>query len=178
VRAMVEALSAVPPYEVDASFYSDWGDPREYSIGDMGVGECAGEVVPYALMGLASSEREVFEAQVLLDQKDLGGAAKRARSSMTIAARSLVRELAPNIGEDADEIAREFKAHLVEPKIFFDPFAGAKFAHYFLRALAHANDVDTPESVHQLIEEAQLFIDAAHQCYEKLAQMPKTASAS
>src|SRR5690606_30379899 len=37
IRAMVEALQAVPAYETDRSFYSDWGDPREYSIGDMGV---------------------------------------------------------------------------------------------------------------------------------------------
>ena len=165
---MVEALSEVPPYEVDPSYYSDWGDPREYSIGDMGVGECAGEVVPYAIMGLAASEREVFEAQVLLDQKELVEASRRARSAMTNAARSLVRELAPNVGDDPDEVAREFKARLVEPKIFFDPFAGGKFAHYFLRALAEAGATATEESTHQLIEEAQLFIDASHQCYEKL----------
>jgi hypothetical protein len=47
---MVDKLSEVPAYEADKSFYSDWGDPREYSIGDMGVGECAGEVVPYVIM--------------------------------------------------------------------------------------------------------------------------------
>ena len=45
IKAMLEPFTNVPPHEVDASFYTDWGDPREYSLGDIGVGECAGEVV-------------------------------------------------------------------------------------------------------------------------------------
>ena len=35
----------------------------------MGVGECAGEVVPYVEFELAAAERELFEAQLLLDEK-------------------------------------------------------------------------------------------------------------
>ena len=46
IRAMVDELQVLPTYEEDPSFYTDWGDPREYTIGDMGDGECAGEVVP------------------------------------------------------------------------------------------------------------------------------------
>ena len=33
-RGILEDLIEVPPYEEDSSFYSDWGDPREYTIGD------------------------------------------------------------------------------------------------------------------------------------------------
>ncbi len=175
VRAMVEALSDVPAYEVDRSFYSDWGDPREYSIGDMGVGECAGEVVPYVQMALASAEREVFEAQVLLDANDLAGASLRAKAAMLTAARSLVREVLPNIGEGEAEIVSEFRTHLVEPKVFFDRFAGAKFSHMFFRATS-APPADTHEAAHQSIEEAQLFIDAAHQCYEAMAAKRATVA--
>jgi hypothetical protein len=40
------------------SFYSDWGDPREFSIGDIGVGECAGEVVSPIDFELVACERE------------------------------------------------------------------------------------------------------------------------
>src|SRR5690606_29556144 len=38
VRALVEDLTQVPSYDEDPSFYTDWGDPREFTIGDMGVG--------------------------------------------------------------------------------------------------------------------------------------------
>jgi sulfite reductase (ferredoxin) len=169
IRAMVEALQAVPAYEADRSFYSDWGDPREYSIGDMGVGECAGEVVPYVLMQLAASEREVFEAQLLLDQGNVEEAQARALSAMLIAARALVREQHPDIGDDADEIVRELKTRLVETKIFWDPYAGAKFAQYLYRA-AETKVGLTAEMTHQRIEEAQLFVDASHQCYDRMVQ--------
>ena len=55
LRALLEDLIAVPSASEDPSFYSDWGDPRTYSIGDLGMGECAGEVVPLAQFGLSSA---------------------------------------------------------------------------------------------------------------------------
>ncbi|MGC4094192.1 MAG: hypothetical protein QM756_41030 [Polyangiaceae bacterium] len=101
IRKIVDEFNNVPSYEEDPSFYSDWGDPREYTIGDLGVGECAGEIVPFTQFGLAASEREVFEAQVLLDEGKVKDAAERAYSAMLQAARALARQQNPNIGEDA-----------------------------------------------------------------------------
>jgi sulfite reductase (ferredoxin) len=169
IKKLVEPLTAVPSYEEDPSYYSDWGDPREYTIGDLGVGECAGEIVPVAQFGLAASELEVFEAQVLLDEGKAGEAAERAYSAMLQAARALTRQKNENLGEDPEEIVGEFKLHMVDTKLFWDPFAGAKFAQYLFRA--HSEGVKKPqtkESAHQLIEEAQLFVDAAHQAYAKV----------
>src|SRR5690606_19887852 len=62
VKKLITPLTPVPTYEEDPSYYSDWGDPREYTIGDIGVGECAGEVVSFVEMGLSAAEREIFEA--------------------------------------------------------------------------------------------------------------------
>ena len=61
-KKMLDEFTAVPPHDQDASFYSDWGDPREFSLGDIGVGECAGEVVFPIDFELVACEREVFEA--------------------------------------------------------------------------------------------------------------------
>ena len=176
IRAMVEELQILPTYDQDPSYYSDWGDPREYTISDMGEGECAGEVVPLVEVELAAAERELFESQILLDEKQLDGAGARAFSSMLIAARALVKEKNANIhsGTGADEIVAEFRKHYYDTQLFFDPFAGPKFAQYFFRAhdaqapRGNGARAATPESVHQLIEEATLFVDAAHQCYTRL----------
>lgn len=169
IKRLVEDLSDIPAYEVDPSFYSDWGDPREYTIGDIGVGECAGEVVSFTQFGLAASEREVFEAQVLLDEGKSGEASLRAYSAMLQAARALTRPRNENLGEDAEEIVREFKSQMVDTKLFWDPFVGAKFAHYLFRAHEAAKGSDhTSDSAHQLIEEAQLFVDAAHQVQTRI----------
>jgi len=170
IRKLVDQLSVIPSYEQDPSFYSDWGDPREYTIGDLGVGECAGEVVPLVQVGLADSERELFEAQLLLDENNSQGAAERAFSAMVLAAQALTREKNSFLGEGVDEIVSEFRVHYYDSKVFFDPFAGGKFAHYFFRAYEHRGEAGaSKEGAHQLIEEAQLFVEAAHQCYTRIA---------
>jgi sulfite reductase (ferredoxin) len=165
---MVEELQILPTYDQDPSFYSDWGDPREYTISDMGEGECAGEVVPLVEVELAGAERELFEAQVLLDEKQIDGSAGRAFSAMLLAARALAREKNPNLGNDADEIVGEFRKHFYDTELFFDQFAGPKFAQYFFRAHEEQGKTASVEAAHQLIEEATLFVDAAHQCYTRL----------
>jgi sulfite reductase (ferredoxin) len=169
IRKLVDELNVIPSYEQDPSYYSDWGDPREYTIGDLGVGECAGEVVPLVQVGLAASEREVFEAQLLLDEGNDQGAAERALSAMVQAAQALTREKNAYLGEGADEIVSEFRKHYYDTKLFFDPFSGGKFAHYFFRAYEHRGDASSKDGAHQLIEEAQLFVEAAHQCYTRIA---------
>jgi sulfite reductase (ferredoxin) len=171
IRKIVDELNQVPSYEQDPSYYSDWGDPREYTIGDMGVGECAGEVVPFVEMGLAASEREVFEAQILLDEGKPSEAAARAFSAMLVAARALTRQKNENLGEDAAEIVREFKTQLVDTKLFWDQYAHGKFSQYFFKAYEQPVKSPNKETAHQLVEEAQLFVDAAYQYYSKTGNL-------
>jgi sulfite reductase (ferredoxin) len=168
IRALVEEMQRLPTYEEDPSHYSDWGDPREYTISDMGEGECAGEVVPYVEVELAAAEREIFESQVLLDEAKNDEAASRAFSAMLRGARALTREKNANIGTEPEEVVAEFRKHFYDTQVFFDPFAGGKFAHYLFRAHDERGKPATPETAHQLIEEATLFVDAAHQCYTRL----------
>jgi sulfite reductase (ferredoxin) len=167
VRQLIDDLTQVPSYDEDPSFYSDWGDPREYTIGDMGVGECAGEIVPFVEMGLAASERELFEAQVILDEEgNAPKAAERAYQAMLHAARALTRERNANLGDDPDEIVREFKLHLCDTRLFHDPYVGDKFANFLFSAHGNGSTTSsTNATAHQRIEEAQLFVEAAHQCY-------------
>src|SRR5207237_637752 len=134
IRAMVEELQVLPRYEQEPSYASDCGDHRENTNDDMGVGECAGEIVPLVEMGLANSEREIFEAQVLLDDGNIKDAATRAYSAMIEAARSLARERSPNLGSAPDEVVGEFRRHFYDTQLFFDPYAGGKFAQFLFRA--------------------------------------------
>ncbi len=167
VKKLIEDLAQVPTYEQDPTYYSDWGDPREYTIDDMGEGECAGEIVPFVQFGLAASEREVFEAQVLLEEGQAPAAAQRAYSAMLQAAKALAKQKNPNLGDEAGEIVSEFRAHLYDTKLFFDPFVGGKFAQFLFRVHEDGIKDSTERGAHQLIEEAQLFVEAAHQCYAR-----------
>ncbi len=168
VRQLIESLAEVPAADPDRSLLSDWGDPREYSTGDMGIGECAGEVVSPVDFELAAAEREVFEAQVTLEAGDFRKAAGQAVSAMTTAARGLVATKNPNIGGDAALVAKELRERFVEPKLFWDTYTAGKFAQYYFQAVETPPSEFTADAVHRLVEEAQLFIEAAHSCRLKL----------
>jgi sulfite reductase (ferredoxin) len=166
LKTMLEDL-AKPPAG-DRSYFSDWGDPREYTLGDMGEGECAGEVVSPVDFGLAAAEREVFHAQVAHEKGEIQAAGTSAYQAMLHAARALVLAENPDIKDDPGQIVAEFRARYYDTQKFFDPFAGGKFANYLFDAHLKADQPYSEESSRYLIEEAQLFIDAAHSCNNKL----------
>jgi sulfite reductase (ferredoxin) len=173
VRAMLEDLAEVPAREADASFYSDWRDPREYSVGDMGVGECAGEVVSSLEFDLTAAERETFEAQLALERGEAARAAYQAVHAMLTAAKGLVATQLPDVA-GTERIVREFRDRFYETKLFWDPFAGGRFGAFLFKAVESPPDV-APESVRRLIEEAQLFVEAAHSCSLKMSQQGSKA---
>jgi sulfite reductase (ferredoxin) len=174
-RKMLEDLMEVPAYEKNAAFYSDWGDPREFTMGDMGVGECAGEVVSRLDFDLQAAERLCFEAQLKLEAKDLAKADELAYQSMLQAAQGLVKELWYDVPNEPDVIAKEFRARLFEPKLFWDRFVGGKFAQDFFRRHENPPSRYDHDEVHRLIEESQLFIEAAHACADKLREQKTSA---
>ena len=162
---------------MDPAYYADWGDPREFTLDDLGTGECAGEVISPAEFTLAASEREVFEAQLLLDSGQTETAAAQAYVSMLHAARGLVQAQNPEIGESESQIIAEFTRRYYETHLFWDKYAGGKFAEYFFNAKEFLKDgkaADADRAV-QLVQEAQLFIDAAHECYNKLGPAVQSA---
>jgi hypothetical protein len=81
-------------------------------------------------------------------------------AAMLVAARSLTKQKNLNLSEEADEIVSEFRSHFEET---FDP-VGGRFAQYLFRAHDEGKTADA-KAARQRLEEAQLFVDAAHQFY-------------
>ncbi len=180
IKDLLDDLTKIPAHEVDRTYYSDWGDPREFTLSDMGVGECAGEVVSQAEFTLAASERELFEAQLLLDAGRSREAAKAAYLSMVRAAQGLVKDQNPTVSDIEDQIISEFRQRFYETQLFWDKYAGGKFAEYLFKArefIGTENGVDADRAV-QLLQEAQLFIDAAHDCHNKAGKPAQSVVAS
>jgi len=168
IKTMLEPYTTVPPYEESDSFYRDWGDPRDFTIGDMGVGECAGEVVSLFSINIAQAEGSAFDALLALEEGRYREADEKAYRAMLLAAKSLVLGEDPDVGDDPEAIVRQFRRYFVDTELFFDPYAKGKFAHYLLRR--HRQPLEHPDedSAHHLIEEANLFIEAAHACDARL----------
>jgi sulfite reductase (ferredoxin) len=169
LKRAFEDLTPPPTDQADRSFFRDWGDPREYSLGDLGVGECAGEVVSAVEFDLAAAERELFEAQLAWEDTHAERAGKTAYQAMLHAAKALVKIEWSDVPNDPDRIVEEFRSRFYETQKFFDPFAGGKFAHYLFAAHKKADVPATLESARYLIEEAQLFIEASHGCYNRMS---------
>jgi sulfite reductase (ferredoxin) len=170
IKSMLDDLTQVPPHNVAPAFYSDWGDPRVFTLNDMGIGECAGEVVSQAQFTLAASERELFEAQISFDSGDLKKAVTVAYGAMVRAAEALVKIQNRDVANEEGAIVAEFRQRFCDTQVFFDKYAGSTFADYLFKArdaLPQLNGVEKAVAL-QRLQEAQLFIDAAHSCYNKL----------
>jgi sulfite reductase (ferredoxin) len=169
IRAALDALTQnIPEHEKDPEFFADWADPRQYSLGDIGKGECAGEVVTQYEFAMTDAERLVFDSQVKLDENDPQKAGEGAYKAMLGAAKALVQIQYDDVTSDPEEVIEEFKERFFDTEIFFDPFAGPKFANYLFAAHESAGCEFTNDSAHVVIEEAQLFIEAVHTCYNKI----------
>ncbi len=176
IKDLLEDLTAVPSHDLDSSYYSDWGDPREFTLTDMGVGECAGQVVSQTQFALAGSERELFESQIFFDNEDFKKAVQTAYLSMVHAAQGLVKIQNADISDDQETILAEFRQRFCDTQMFYDKYAGSKFADFLFIAKEslHGNGGNggnghtTRDLARQRIEEAQLFIDAAHSCFGRL----------
>jgi sulfite reductase (ferredoxin) len=88
-----------------------------------------------------------------------------------------VKSQNPNVSEDENQIVGEFTRRFYDTQLFWDKYAGGKFAEYLFKAkefLAEVKALDSDRAV-QLLQEAQLFIDAAHDCHNRLGGGVKSA---
>ena len=164
IRAMLQPFMEIPNFDLQPDYFTDWGDARIYSISDIGVGECAGEVVSLFSMEMSKAESEHFDALIALDENDYEAADAKAYRSMLLAARALVRIQFLDVGDDPDRIVQEFKTRFYDSELFFDKYAKGKFGKYIFNRHENPPNPATEDSAHQLIEEARLFLEATHDC--------------
>jgi sulfite reductase (ferredoxin) len=170
LRRMLEPFMAVPSFESDPSYYSDWGDPRVFTIGDLGMGECAGEVISTVDFDLADAERLVFESQLKLDESDYAQADTLAYRAMLQAAIALVRTEFQDVPDHPNTIVNEFRARFYDTNLLGDRYAGNKFAQYLFRRHDAPPSEHTRDLAHRTVEEAQLFIEAVYACHDSIAE--------
>lgn len=179
VKEQLQDLMKVPAYEDDPSFYVDWHDSREYSIGDIGVGECAGEVVSLTQFSLAKAESRAFDASIRVDDPesgpaDVADAAHEAYAAMVDAAQGLLKIRDPDAPGDPEVVFRTFEKEFIETSLFFERFIGSQEWTYFQMAHQAGGAVRDRDEARRLVEEAQLFIEAAHACYTRQLEAQAT----
>jgi sulfite reductase (ferredoxin) len=133
-------------------------------------------MVPQIEFDLQAAEQRNFEAQVYLEQGEIAKSDEAAYQSMLIAAKGLVRTQFWDVADDPDRIVTEFRARFYDTQLFQSPdagqYAGGKFALYLLNRHGDANRASTltADKARHLVEEAQLFIEAAYSCYQRMTE--------
>lgn len=169
IKTLLKPYMELPVFdEQNTDLFRDWGDSRVYTIDDIGVGECAGEVVSLFSFEIAKAESHHFDALVALEEGDYELADQRALQSMLLAARSLIRTQFLDVSNEADDIVNEFRTRFYDTQLFFDPFAKGKFARYLFNRHDNPPAAFTEDHSHQLVEEAQLFIEATHAAEQRI----------
>ena len=91
-----------------------------------------------------------FEAQLLLDAGDAPPLASRTRDAR---GREGAREGEGDRHEGLCERRREFREHFYDTKLFFDPFAGGKFAQYFFQLDAGARGTASTDDANRWVHD-------------------------
>jgi sulfite reductase (ferredoxin) len=177
VKPLLDELGQVPPRSIDRSLYSDWRDPREFTISDIGIGECAGAVVSTTEFDLQGAEQMHFEAQVHLDEGDYRKADDTAFAAMVLAAKGLVYHENQDVANRPDAIVAEFRTRFHDSGRFFDGTAPTRFAEYLFRRHEDHSRVYSVEAARRVLEETQLFVEAAYGCYARMTEKPASAAA-
>lgn len=181
VKDLLAPLTAVPAHDEAPDFYVDWNDVREYTIGDIGVGECAGEVVSLTEFSLVEAESLAFDASVMLDNLPIGDngaqAAELAFAAMVRAAQGLLKVQNPDVKADPAVVLPLFQQRFLDTELFYDRFVGRQESAYLLAAAEQDTMVRDLDEAHRRVEEAQLFIEACHQCYTRMLERKTTSAA-
>lgn len=171
IRRFLGPFMKIPAYADDPSYYSDWADVREFTIGDLGVGECAGEVVSLFGIEVVRAESQAFDAQCALDEGEFSTADELAYHAMLSAARALVRTEYIDVTHAPDDIVMQWRERFFDTEIFFDRYAKGKFGQYLIdRHENSVTDVDRDYAAAR-VEESQLFIEACHAAETRLAAL-------
>ncbi len=168
IKAMLKPFMQLPKFEENPGYFSDWGDSRVYTIDDIGVGECAGEVVSLFSMEISRAESTHFEALLALDDGDFAMADETAYKAMLLAARALVRTKYLDVGDDANNIVSEFRSRFYDTELVYDRFAKGKFARYLFKRHGGAPSRVDEDYAHQIIDETQLFIENIHTAEQRI----------
>lgn len=166
-RSLIEEFIPIPEYEENSDFYFDWGDPRPYSTGDKGVGECAGEIVSLFEFDINVSERQYFEGQVAMDEKKYDEAVQKATNAMLSGAKALIKVQYKDVRDDQNEIIAEFKKRYCDSSQIFP----SKFAQYLFDAVLTSSKPSNHELARQRLQETNLFIEEVHACRDKAANV-------
>ncbi len=108
-------FSLLPSYQDDPSYYYDWEADAEFTVEDLGPGECAGGALEMIDNRILEAEQELYQAKLLSEKHQYGVAVNKAYRAVVAGAKALLVTEGIDPNTDADTLA-EFD-HLLARKV-------------------------------------------------------------
>ena len=97
--------SILPSYAEDPSYYFDWEAEEEFSLEDLGPGECAGGAIEMIDNRILEAEQELYQARILAEKHQYAMAINKAYRAVVAGAKALLVTEGIDPNTDADTLA-------------------------------------------------------------------------
>ncbi|NKB81627.1 MAG: HEPN domain-containing protein [Nitrospirales bacterium] len=95
----------LPTFSEDPTYYYDWEADEEFSMEDLGPGECAGGALEMIDNRILEAEQELYQARVLADKHQYGFAINKAYRAVVAGAKALLVTEGIDPNTDAETLA-------------------------------------------------------------------------
>ena len=158
--------SILPAYEDDPSHYFDWEAEEEFSVEDLGPGECAGGALEMIDNRILEAEQELYQARMLAEKHQFAMAINKAYRAVVAGAKALLVTEGIEPNSDADTLAE------------FDQFATRQngLIPEAYRTLSGktgdlgSKDKSTADYTHEKMTFAKGFVEVCRQLTEQMGQ--------
>ena len=157
--------SILPPFEEDPSYYFDWEAKEEFSVEDLGPGECAGGAVEMIDNRILEAEQELYQARILAEKHQFAMAINKAYRAVVAGAKALLVTEGIDPNTDADTLAE------------FDKFTALKdglIPESYRNISSKTGDLGTKDNTAKFTQEkmafAKGFVDICRRLTEQIGQ--------
>ncbi len=159
----LEQFTTLAPPDERPDLYWDWKeDNKEFSLDEIGPGECSGTVIDMIEYGLRMAGETIEKAQQSAEQGDYTQTAQFIKDAILLDARSLLYTYGTDSPHD-DQILKEFQQKLVEQGILSERF------ETFTSELGKWADFgESEESVRPFLKEGIAFIRECQDAYDHI----------
>lgn len=156
-------FSHLAPPDERPDLYWDWKeDHKDFSLDEIGPGECSGTVIDMIEYGLRMACETIERASQAAEQQDYNDAARLIQEAILLDARALLFTYGTDTPHD-DQILKEFQQKLVEQGILSERF------ETFTQELGLWADFgDTAETVLPFLKEGIAFVQECQTAYDRM----------
>lgn len=97
--------SLLPSYQDDPSYYYDWEADTEFTVEDLGPGECAGGALEMIDNRILEADQELYQAKLLSEKHQYGVAVNKAYRAVVAGAKAILVTEGIDPNTDADTLA-------------------------------------------------------------------------